>query len=99
MGRRLDLHTKLEALCPHVYFQTPPAMAMEYPAIVYKRDYDDAKFANNGVYSRTKRYQVTVIDRDPDSVIPDQVAVMPLCRFNRAFAADGLNHDVFELYF
>lgn len=99
MGQRLDLQAKLEALCQNVYFQPPAGMEMTYPCIVYNRDYRDTKFANNGVYASTKRYQVTVIDRDPDSDIPDKIAAMPLCRFDRFFAADGLNHDVYNLYF
>lgn len=83
----------------NVYFQPPPNVQMVYPAIVYNRDNANTKFAANSPYRHTKRYQVTVIDRDPDSKIPDRVASLPMCLFNRYFAADGLNHDVFTLYF
>lgn len=83
----------------NVYFQPPPNVQMKYPAIVYNRDYEETRFAGNKPYMREKRYQVTVIDRDPDSLIPDRVAELPMCTFNRFFAADNLNHDVFTLYF
>lgn len=72
---------------------------MEYPAIVYKRETASTEFAGNDPYRYTKRYQVTVIDRNPDSEIPDKVAAMPMCVHNRFFTANNLNHDVFVLYF
>jgi hypothetical protein len=99
MGQRLDLQTLLETITPNVYFQPPPSKKMEYPCIVYNRDYQKTEFADNSPYSHMKRYQVTVIDRNPDSTIPDRVRDLPLCAFDRFFAAEGLNHDVFKLFF
>jgi hypothetical protein len=72
---------------------------MQYPAIVYEWDDTDTRFADNRPYRHIRRYQVTVIDRDPDSVIPDKVADLPMCTFNRAFSAEDLNHKIFDLYF
>lgn len=72
---------------------------MVYPAIVYKRDNAVTNFANDKPYKYVKRYQVTVIDRDPDSLIPARVAALPMCIFDRFYAADQLNHDVYNLYF
>jgi hypothetical protein len=72
---------------------------MQYPAIVYERDSSLTRFAGNLPYNIRKRYLVTVIDRDPDSEIPDKVAALPSCTHNRYFAAESLNHDVFYLYF
>lgn len=99
MARRLELHELFKTFVDHVYFQSPGSEQMVYPCIVYKRDEADTKFAGNKPYSYVKRYMVTVIDRDPDSEIPDKVARQPLCLFNRNYAADGLHHDVFNLYF
>lgn len=99
MERRLLLHQILLSLVSNVYFQPPEGLQMVYPCIVYQRDYADTKFADNGVYSHDKRYQVTVIDRDPDSDIPNKVAALPKCLFSRFFAADQLNHDIYNLYF
>jgi hypothetical protein len=84
---------------PHVYFQPPPNRGMIYPAIVYNRDNTFTQFAGNLPYKHDKRYQVTVIDRNPDSELPDMVATLPQCTHDRWFVADGLNHDVFTLYF
>lgn len=99
MGQRLDLQALLEEITEHVYFQPPENLAIVYPCIVYQRDFAETDFADNEPYSVKKRYMVTVIDRDPDSSIPDQVAQLPTCSFNRFFVADGLNHDVYQLYF
>jgi hypothetical protein len=72
---------------------------MQYPAIVYNRYADDVISAGNKPYKRLINYQVTVIDQNPDSLIPGKVAELPLCRFNRFFTADNLNHDVFNIFF
>lgn len=101
MGRpRSELQTLLETMgATKVYFQPPNNMQIQYPCIIYERDSVDMKYADNTPYSNTKRYMVTVIDRNPDSVIPDMVASLPLCAFNRFYTADNLNHDVYSLYF
>lgn len=99
MGQRLDLHALLETICPTVYFQAPPTKDMVYPCILYKRDYRKTEFADGRPYKNRKRYMVTVIDRDPDSVIPDEVAKLPMCVFDRFYTADNLNHDVYRLFF
>jgi hypothetical protein len=101
MAPRLDLQAKLAALLgsTQVYFQPPANVQMKYPCIVYSRDRAETQFAGNLPYKYAKRYQVTVIDRDPDSLIPDKVAALPTCVHSRFYTADGLNHDVFDLYF
>jgi len=98
-SRRIQLQTLLESLAGKVYFQPPPSLQMEYPCIVYQKDNLDTKFANNVPYGTAQRYQVTVIDEDPDSDIPAKIATLPKCSFRRFFIADGLNHDVYTLYF
>lgn len=101
MEKRLELQDLLEFTLgsPNVYFQPPANVQMKYPAIVYERDQADSKFAGNALYRYTKRYMITVITKDPDSEVPDKVAALPMCLFSRHFAADNLNHDVFNLYF
>jgi hypothetical protein len=98
---RLLLQALLESLLEseNVYFQPPESLRMQYPCIVYHRDTAETLFADNGPYRHTKQYQVTVIDRNPDSVIPDRVAELPLCKHSRFFTANNLNHDVFSLYY
>lgn len=99
MAPRLDLQTLLESITEHVYFQPPTDSEMQYPCILYERDASWSEHADNRPYAHTKRYQVTVVDRNPDSALPDKVEELPLCRFDRAYKADGLNHFVFTLFF
>ena len=101
MAPRLDLQALLVALLgsTNVYFQPPETVQMRYPAIVYNRDKMTIHHADNGPYRNEKRYQITVIDADPDSDIPDKVAALPRCAFNRNFTADHLHHDVFTIFF
>jgi hypothetical protein len=99
MAPRLQLQALLETLTEHVYFQPPENLKVQYPCIIYHRDFAEAAHADNGPYRRTLRYMVTVIDRNPDSGIPDKVAMLPMCTFNRFYTADNLNHDVYTLFF
>ena len=101
MGQRLQLQSILEELLGsrNVYFQPSANVEMDYPAIVYARDYAVTQFAGNLPYRYTKRYQVTYIDRDPDSVVPEKIAGLPMTVFTRHFKADNLNHDVYNVYF
>lgn len=101
MGTRLELQAVLKDLLgsDNVYFQPPQNLQMAYPAIVYNRDDVDVSYADNVRYKHKRKYEVTVIDSDPDSEIPDKVGELPLCSFERFFAADNLNHDVFNLFF
>lgn len=98
---RLELQTILEGILgsTNVYFQPPHGKNMSYPCIAYERDYEDVQHADNNRYTHYKRYAVTVIDRNPDSDIPDKVGALPMCEFNRFYTADNLNHDVYRLYF
>jgi len=101
MGSRLALQTLLETLLgsTNVYFQPPSTFQMSYPCIVYNRSDIDTAFANNQPYKHEKTYTVTVIDDDPDSLIPDKVSALPRCSFDRSFKAEQLNHDVFTIIY
>ena len=99
MAPRLELQALLESITDHVYLQTPENAQMKYPCIVYKRDTSAVSRADNSLYRFTWGYQVTVIDRDPDSAITEAVKELPLCTFTTHFAVNNLNHDVFTLYF
>ena len=96
---RLELQAILEGILENVYFQPPTNIQMQYPCIVYSRDGTSLDHANNELYRHAKRYQVTVIDRDPDTVFADVVERLPYSAFERFFAVDDLNHYVYNLFF
>jgi hypothetical protein len=99
MASRLNLQTLLEGLTEHVYFQPPINIQMQYPCIRYARDNSNVKYAGNQPYTHANRYQITVIDRNPDSELSDAVEKLPFCSIDRYFAAENLNHYVFTLFF
>ena len=101
MGSRLALQTLLESILgsKNVYYQAPPNVGMNYDCILYKRNYINTKFADNKPYSKNNRYSITVITKSPDSEIPDKVAALPMCSFDRTYTASNLNHTVFNLYY
>jgi len=96
---RLELQALLAAITEHVYFQPPENIQMQYPCIVYSRDGTSSDHADNELYRYAKRYQVTVIDRDPDTELADHVEALKYSSFERFFPSDDLNHYVFSVYF
>lgn len=101
MGRRLELQTILEDILGsrNVYFQPPSNVRMKYPCIVYSWQRQIERYADNDSYLNRRSYQVTVIDRDPDSIIPSKIQRMPYTRMSSIFVSDDLNHFVFDLHF
>lgn len=95
---RKKLQDTLLTFTSHVYFQPPEGTRLEYPCIVYHRDYAATKFANDHPYSNRTRYLVTVIDPNPDGTLRNKVAAMPLTTYNRFFTTSDLNHDVYYVY-
>ena len=101
MATRVDLQNVLEKILGsrNVFYQPPESLKMNYPAIVYARKTIDNSYANNSVYKQNYAYEITVIDKNPDSEIVNKVSKLPTCRFDRHFKSDNLNHDVFTLYY
>lgn len=99
MATRLELQTLLENICPNVHFQPPPGITMVYPCIIYNRSKIRIDHADNLAYLHLKQYTITVITRDPDSTLPDEISKLKAISFDRHFASDNLYHDVFTLFF
>jgi hypothetical protein len=95
---RLKLSEWLHAICDHVYYQPPSGHEIVYPCIIYERRSGDTLFANDIPYRFTYSYTITVIDPDPDSTIPEEVAKLPMCKMDRVFSTENLYHTVFILY-
>lgn len=83
----------------NVYFQPPKNVQMKYPAIVYSLSRADSDYANDNRYNTHKRYEINLIDKDPDTDKLDRMLELPMCSFDRTYKADGLYHYVFTLYF
>lgn len=95
---RMDLSEKFHEICSNVYYQPPSGHQLKYPCIIYERRTGDTFFADDTPYVFHMCYTVTVIDPDPDSEIPLEVARLPFCKMDRCFTTDNLNHTVFIMY-
>lgn len=82
----------------HTYFNPLPSVRMKYPAIKYSLKSMNTGFANNGIYRNTPSYEVTLIDRNPDSEYVAKILQLPYCRFDRFYVADNLNHWTFTIH-
>lgn len=100
-NNRIELQLKLEEIIgnSNVYFQPPSGFQMQYPCIVYSRSDIRNVNADDIVYLQGTSYQVTVIDKNPDSEIVDKISHFPTARFSRHFSTQGLNHDVFTIFY
>lgn len=103
MDQRLAMDEAFYAILKsnNVYFQPPASTRMSYPAIRYSRNPAAHKRnANNRLYMSRDLYEGVVIDRDPDSKIPDLIlARFPMCNFGTSYKADNLNHFPFTIYY
>lgn len=101
MGTRLDLHDLFRDILgsSNVYFQPPETIKMNYPCIVYERSSNDTRFADDRPYKTVRKYTATLIDKNPDTKLPDKFEELTLCRLNRVFTASNLNHYVYDIYY
>lgn len=101
MASRLNLHEEFCTILTtrNAYFQPPASVQMNYPAIVYSLSTIDKLHANDDTYKSLTAYQVTLIDKNPDTQFLESILEFPYCRFNRFYTADNLNHWVFTLYY
>lgn len=106
-SRRVEFH---ELLCDllgcattgstcYCYFQPPESIKMTYPAIVYILDDVNNTFADDSVYASRRKYQVTLITKNPDDSCIDALAAFATSRFVRYTTQDNLNHYVYEIYY
>lgn len=82
----------------NVYFQPPESVKLVYPCIIYEESKGRSIRANDLLYLHRKAYDGIIIDKDPDSTIPDRVRALPLCDIGEPYKADNLNHWPFTIY-
>ena len=98
---RLDLQEFLETLKGdrNVYFQPPSSVKMNYPAIVYKLSDINNTHADNSPYIQDTAYQLIYITKNPDDVMIKTLSKLPMCKYDRHYTADNLNHYSYTLYY
>lgn len=70
---------------------------MDYPCIRYQVESGLPTYADNVKYLKYMRYKVVVMDRNPDSVLPDAIENLPYTTLIQSYAVNGLNHWVYRL--
>lgn len=106
MTKRLQFSDKIHALLKdngyeeNVYFQPPPTVSMKYPCVRYTRGSVEARYADDIRYLHKDRYELIVIDPNPDSEIPDLILDnFRYSRLDRRYTTDNLNHTSITVYF
>lgn len=97
---RLMLQCQLEEILgsPNVYYSPPSSLRMKYPCIKYNLVNANVDSADNIKYIIQKRYTLTFISADPDSVIVDKLLELPYCSLDRPYTTNNLTHYVFTIY-
>lgn len=82
-----------------VYFQPPATVSLKYPCVIYTFSNYERWFADDKALFSWPEYEVTLIDRDPESEIHRQIMLLDqdsgnncYVSFQRFYTADNLNH-------
>ena len=96
---RLRTHEKLTNTGLPCYYQPPANVKLNYPCIVYHRNAGHDIKADDIRYVGWNSYLVTVIEKVPDSDIPDIVQdSFPHSQSVNYFQNDNLYHSVIKIY-
>lgn len=102
MDRRLILQDRLERVpgVSRVYFQPPANVRMVYPCVRYSRSRPSSLRADDMAYRFIQGYELIVIDRNPDSPIPQYIVEhFQMAVINATYVVDNLYHTPITLYF
>lgn len=102
MGTTRQLQDELKALLgsDNVYFQPPSNKRMFYPCFVVTLGSASQEMADNKTYLFTDRYSITYISYDFDDDMRRRVVEhFSMCKFDRHFVEDTLQHYIFSLYY
>lgn len=96
-GKRKELDDKLRAILgtSNVYFQPPPSVRMNFPAIVYSLESEQTIYADNRRYMVSENYELIVVDLNPDwadALARKILSELPYCKRGTSYNLDGLTH-------
>jgi hypothetical protein len=100
MGNRIELQAELVKFMSNVYFQPPSNITISYPCIVYSKTQKSTQRANDGMYLSKQGYQITLIEKNPDSEIANEIeSHFQYCEISQHFVTDNLHHTTLNLYY
>lgn len=80
---------------PHLYYQPPESIKLEYPCIIYQLGSINSTYANDMPYTHGVSFEATYITRNPASPVVTELAKIPQSKFDRYFVSDNLHHYVY----
>lgn len=95
-----DLLHLLQQVVQHdrVYFQPPENLKIQYPAVVFHLSKIEIDRASDVPYKGAKEYSVTLITKDPEPDVIDEILKIPYSSLDTTYISDGMNHFVFTFY-
>lgn len=95
-----DLLHLLQQAVQHnrVYFQPPENLKIEYPAVIFHLSKIEVDRASDVPYKGAKEYSVTLITKDPEPYVIDEILKIPYSSLDTTYISDGMNHFVFTIY-
>lgn len=95
-----DLLHLLQQAVQHnrVYFQPPENLKIGYPAVVFHLSKIEIGHASDVPYKGAKEYSVTLITKDPEPDVIDEILKIPYSSLDTTYISDGMNHFVFTVY-
>lgn len=81
-----------------VFFNPDSNTKLAYPCIIYKEQTYNARRADNLRYFSSIEYQITIIDRDPDTSIHENILDhFEHSRYSNNFRSDNLIHHILTI--
>lgn len=100
LGKLFHQILKENRLEENIYFSPPDGKELKYPCIIYSLDDDFTRNADNIGFVQYFRYTVTLISRKADNQkLVEQLLALPMCSLSRSYAANNVQHYVFDLYY
>lgn len=95
-----DLLHLLQQAVPNnrVYFQPPENLKIGYPAVVFHLSKIEIDHASDAPYKGAREYSVTLITKDPEPDVIDEILKIPYSSLDTTYISDGMNHFVFTVY-
>ena len=81
-----------------VYFQPPENLKIEYPAVVFHLSKIEIDHASDAPYKGAMEYSVTLITKDPEPDVINEILKIPYSSLDTTYISDGMNHFVFTVY-
>lgn len=81
-----------------VYFQPPENLKIGYPAIIFHLSKIEIDHASDVPYKGAKEYSVTLITKDPEPDVINEILKIPYSSLDTSYISDGMNHFVFTVY-